>query len=121
MIRTSGSFDSSVHISEEASNAATAVPWAIVYAIGIAGVLGWGMFFFHFDGGAAGDVVSSDQCRARLLHGYRLGLHPQQPDRTAYGDDLLQQLWTEGNVGGMGYRRDRAVSVVTCVRHWHLR
>ena len=37
-----GSFDSSVHISEEASNAATAVPWAIVYAIGIAGVLGWG-------------------------------------------------------------------------------
>ena len=44
--RTLGSFDSSVHISEEASNAATAVPWAIVYAIGIAGVLGWGMFFF---------------------------------------------------------------------------
>lgn len=39
---TIGSFDSSVHISEEASNAATAVPWAIVYAIGIAGVLGWG-------------------------------------------------------------------------------
>ncbi|KAI0776821.1 APC amino acid permease [Trametes elegans] len=35
------SFDSSVHISEEASNAATAVPWAIVYAIAIAGVLGW--------------------------------------------------------------------------------
>ncbi|KAJ7279031.1 APC amino acid permease [Mycena rebaudengoi] len=34
------SFDSSVHISEEASNAATAVPWAIVWAIGIAGV--WG-------------------------------------------------------------------------------
>ena len=39
-----GSFDSSVHISEEASNAATAVPWAIVYAIGIAGVLGWGTY-----------------------------------------------------------------------------
>jgi len=35
------SFDSSVHISEEASNAATAVPWAIVLAIAIAGVLGW--------------------------------------------------------------------------------
>ncbi|KAJ6526559.1 amino acid/polyamine transporter I [Mycena vulgaris] len=35
------SFDSSVHISEEASNAATAVPWAIVMAIVIAGVLGW--------------------------------------------------------------------------------
>ncbi len=38
-----GSFDSSVHISEEASNAATAVPWAIVFAIFISGVLGWGM------------------------------------------------------------------------------
>jgi hypothetical protein len=39
---TPGSFDSSVHISEEASNAAVAVPWAIVTAIAIAGVLGWG-------------------------------------------------------------------------------
>ncbi|KAF5381880.1 hypothetical protein D9757_007582 [Collybiopsis confluens] len=38
---TIGAFDSSVHISEEASNAATAVPWAIVSAISIAGVLGW--------------------------------------------------------------------------------
>ncbi|KAF9507561.1 hypothetical protein BS47DRAFT_1303851 [Hydnum rufescens UP504] len=34
------SFDSSVHISEEATNAATAVPWAIVGAIGISGILG---------------------------------------------------------------------------------
>ncbi|KAG2132334.1 hypothetical protein DEU56DRAFT_952544 [Suillus clintonianus] len=40
------SFDSSVHISEESSNAATAVPWAIVSAIGIAGILGWGMSLF---------------------------------------------------------------------------
>ncbi|KAF7421017.1 GABA-specific high-affinity permease [Pleurotus ostreatus] len=37
---TIGSFDSAVHISEEASNAATAVPWAIINAVGIAGVLG---------------------------------------------------------------------------------
>lgn len=34
------SFDACVHISEEASNAATAVPWAIVNAIGIGGILG---------------------------------------------------------------------------------
>ncbi|KAG1744390.1 amino acid permease-domain-containing protein [Suillus lakei] len=40
---TIASFDSSVHISEESSNAATAVPWAIVSAIGIAGILGWGI------------------------------------------------------------------------------
>ncbi|KAG2110118.1 amino acid/polyamine transporter I [Suillus clintonianus] len=38
---TISSFDSSVHISEESSNAATAVPWAIVSAIGIAAILGW--------------------------------------------------------------------------------
>ncbi|KAF9489100.1 APC amino acid permease [Pleurotus eryngii] len=37
---TIGSFDSAVHISEEASNAATAVPWAIINAVGIAGILG---------------------------------------------------------------------------------
>jgi amino acid transporter len=42
---TTGSFDSSVHISEEASNAATAVPWAIVGAISIAGLLGWGEWY----------------------------------------------------------------------------
>lgn len=41
------SFDSSVHISEEASNAATAVPWAIVGAIAISGILGWGMWSFR--------------------------------------------------------------------------
>ncbi|KAI0708122.1 APC amino acid permease [Cerioporus squamosus] len=36
-----GGFDASVHISEEASNARTAVPWALVSAVGIAGLLGW--------------------------------------------------------------------------------
>ncbi|KAI6001722.1 amino acid permease-domain-containing protein [Pisolithus marmoratus] len=34
------SFDSAVHISEEASNAATAVPWAIVNSITISSILG---------------------------------------------------------------------------------
>ena len=38
----SGGFDCSVHISEEVSNAAVAIPWAIVGGIGISGVLGWG-------------------------------------------------------------------------------
>ena len=40
---TISGFDCCVHISEEASNAATAVPWAIVTSIAIGGVLGWGM------------------------------------------------------------------------------
>lgn len=38
-----GSFDSAVHISEEAANAATAVPWAIVGSISVAAVLGLGI------------------------------------------------------------------------------
>ncbi|KAF8553643.1 amino acid transporter [Imleria badia] len=38
---TINGFDSTVHISEEAANAAIAVPWAIVGAVGIAGLLGW--------------------------------------------------------------------------------
>ncbi|KAG9089592.1 GABA-specific high-affinity permease, partial [Ceratobasidium sp. 370] len=37
---TIGAYDSCVHISEEASNAAVAVPWAIIGAIGISGILG---------------------------------------------------------------------------------
>ncbi|KDN50732.1 hypothetical protein RSAG8_01230, partial [Rhizoctonia solani AG-8 WAC10335] len=40
---TIGAYDSCVHISEEASNAAIAVPWAIVGAIGISGILGTAM------------------------------------------------------------------------------
>ncbi|EIN05728.1 APC amino acid permease [Punctularia strigosozonata HHB-11173 SS5] len=38
---TIGGFDAAIHISEEASNAAVAVPWAIVSAVGIACALGW--------------------------------------------------------------------------------
>lgn len=40
---TLGGFDGPIHISEEVSNASTAVPWAIVGSTIIAGVLGWGM------------------------------------------------------------------------------
>ncbi|KAG8762841.1 GABA-specific high-affinity permease, partial [Ceratobasidium sp. 423] len=40
---TIGAYDSCVHISEEASNAAIAVPWAIIGAIGISGILGTAM------------------------------------------------------------------------------
>ncbi|EIW75529.1 APC amino acid permease [Coniophora puteana RWD-64-598 SS2] len=36
-------YDSSVHMSEEALNAATAVPWAIVGSITVSCVLGWGV------------------------------------------------------------------------------
>ncbi len=39
---TINAFDSTVHISEEAANARTAVPFAIVASTLMAGVLGWG-------------------------------------------------------------------------------
>ena len=70
-----GSFDSSVHISEEASNAAVAVPWAIVYAIGIAGVLGWGQYALYarvcFSLIDVHAPCSSNQRRTGILHGHR--------------------------------------------------
>ncbi|KAG2135253.1 amino acid/polyamine transporter I [Suillus clintonianus] len=40
---TIGGYDSSVHISEEASNATTAIPWAIVGSIAVSAALGWGI------------------------------------------------------------------------------
>lgn len=40
---TIGGYDASVHMSEEASNAASAIPWAIVSSIAISAVLGWGI------------------------------------------------------------------------------
>ncbi|OJA10854.1 hypothetical protein AZE42_06122 [Rhizopogon vesiculosus] len=40
---TIGGYDSSVHISEEASNATTAIPWAIVGSIAVSAILGWGI------------------------------------------------------------------------------
>ncbi|KAJ7849614.1 APC amino acid permease [Mycena leptocephala] len=40
---TIGGFDACVHISEEASNATVAVPWAIVGAVTLSGVLGWAL------------------------------------------------------------------------------
>jgi len=40
---TIGAFDSSVHISEEATNARTAVPFAIISSAVVACILGWGI------------------------------------------------------------------------------
>lgn len=40
---TIGGYDSSVHMSEEASNAATTIPWAIISSIAMSAILGWGI------------------------------------------------------------------------------
>ncbi|KIM41913.1 hypothetical protein M413DRAFT_71101 [Hebeloma cylindrosporum] len=63
------SFDSSVHISEEAANAAVAVPWAIVSAIGVAGVLGWAInvSLAFCMGGDRASLVDSAQPMAQIF------------------------------------------------------
>lgn len=47
-LSNSGGFDASVHISEEASNASVAVPWALMIAVTVSSVLGWGTCVFPF-------------------------------------------------------------------------
>ncbi|KAF9529047.1 amino acid/polyamine transporter I [Crepidotus variabilis] len=66
---TIASFDSCVHISEEAANAAIAVPWAIVSAIGIAGILGWAinMALAFCMGTDLDALINSDQPMAQIL------------------------------------------------------
>ncbi|PPQ75223.1 hypothetical protein CVT26_008308, partial [Gymnopilus dilepis] len=63
------SFDSSVHISEEASNAAIAVPWAIVSAVGIAGILGWAInvSLAFCMGSDLASLINSDQPMAQIF------------------------------------------------------
>ncbi|KIY51817.1 amino acid transporter [Fistulina hepatica ATCC 64428] len=64
-------FDASVHISEEASNAQTAVPWAIVGATFIAGILGWAInVSLAFSMGTdLNTIYDSDQPMAQIFLG----------------------------------------------------
>lgn len=55
-----GAFDSTLHISEEATNANVAVPWAMICACSIAGVLGWGRLSIQL-----GRVSGSDHIFSR--------------------------------------------------------
>lgn len=43
-----GGFDSTVHISKEARNASTAIPWAVMLSTAVSCVLGWGAYFRFF-------------------------------------------------------------------------
>ena len=125
----SGSFDSSVHISEEASNAASAVPWAIVCAIAwvlwllfwrdqqikwntirIAGVLGWGTTLSYRPVTTTWPIFVSNKCFFGLLHGYRSSVDSEQSHRTAHGPNILQQFWPERYSGRLGCSRDSTVS-----------
>ena len=63
-----GSFDGTVHLSEEASNAATAVPWAIVGSIAVSAVLGLGQSCSTLKIKSI-DFFFSRQSIAGVLHG----------------------------------------------------
>ncbi|KAF8152248.1 amino acid permease-domain-containing protein [Crassisporium funariophilum] len=66
-------FDFTVHMSEEASNAATAIPQAIIWAIGTSGVLGFAisMALVFCMGGNLESLVESDQPMAEIfLNGF---------------------------------------------------
>ena len=108
-----GSFDSSVHISEEASNAATAVPYAIVFAIAIAGILGWGeRLALRSQIPLIERQSCSHQRVPRVLHGHRSpGPHGRAP---ANGADLVQQLRPKGHARRMGVRRHGPVRPIPC-------
>ena len=89
---TIAAFDSCVHISEEASNAAVAVPWAIVSATGIAGLLGWGTWNIVFVDRAWSlpffTTTTSNQYRSCVLHGN--GSDGSDECRSANGAHLFQ-------------------------------
>ena len=48
ILRFPGVYDAPVHISEEAANARTAVPFAIIGSAVIVGILGWGTYLCPF-------------------------------------------------------------------------
>ena len=66
-----GAFDSSLHISEEATNASIAVPWATVGACAIGSVLGWGKIKGLLEPNSTDMIYDtrSDQCGHFVLHG----------------------------------------------------
>lgn len=91
LIWNPGFLDSTAHISEEATNAATAVPWALVIAIGIAGILGWGKSFF-LSANRSSKTLNSDQRRIGLLYGQRFRDDRGERNRSAYGAGFLPKV-----------------------------
>ncbi|KAG0693916.1 amino acid/polyamine transporter I [Suillus ampliporus] len=79
-----GGYDASVHMSEEASNAATAIPWAITSSIAVSAVLGWGI-----------------NVTLAFCMGTDLGGILSSPYRTTYGADLVQCAREESGLGSV--------------------
>jgi hypothetical protein len=119
--------DSSVHNSEESSNAATAVPWAIVsreshiHGANTKCIRSVPLASQDSSGGVSIHIhllkllsrllPCSNQCLSCILHGQRLRIRGYKPDRAAHGPDFLQQFWSDWNTCiNMGYRCARPVS-----------
>lgn len=82
------SYDSTVHISEEASNARTAVPFSIIASAVVAGLVGWGKIR---------EVSKEDELTftrnkycSCFQYGSRSRGHPFEPSRPAVGSSELR-------------------------------
>lgn len=131
-----------VHISEEAKNASTAIPYCICFATLSAIVLGWGMYprsisLPHYP---LKLILESCECHFGFLHGDRLGKRCQQSYWSTHGygwvsasehpfqfvvddiTDLIQLVWNKRDVGHLGlyYRSTVRFSknATTIFLHW---
>lgn len=89
-------FDASVHISEEASNASFAVPWALMMAVILSSILGWGMYGFlqRPSGPSSLRGTSRHQRSFGIQHGNGHGVNSEKPHRAAHGRSTLQSTST---------------------------
>ncbi len=87
--RLSGAFDSTVHISEEATNANVAIPFAIILAATSSSILGWGTHYIRpiFSWDSFSQL--RNQCCNCILHGYRCRSHSGQSRWAAHGNSEL--------------------------------
>jgi hypothetical protein len=99
-------YDSAIHISEEASNAATAVPKAIVGAIGLSGILGTAvMITLAFCMGTNLDAIMQNSV------GQPVNSHPYpcavmcSSQSVLDGGNLLPKLGPKGHPRHLGSRR----------------
>lgn len=89
-------FDASVHVSEEASNARFAVPWALMMAVIASSILGWGKYGFlqRLSGPSSLRRTSRYQRSFGIQHGNGHGVNSDKPHRATHGRSTLQSTST---------------------------
>lgn len=126
-----GGFDGPIHISEEVSNARTAVPWAIVSSIGIAGILGFGaslsflrrnfaeasgiwivinIVLAFYMGNDIEAILASPIGQPMAAVGFVFSQLILRVQFTVTLADILQQLWHESHARTLVHRCPCAVS-----------